>query len=606
VSPPVAAPGPVSSTPVVGTPHFTPAGSSDPTEQIKQLVQCGSTMYAVGSFTQILSGSATPITRNNAFSFEASPPYTVTSWNPNLDGTVYTIGFNGNDCSHAYLGGSFTTVGGSAAKGIAEVDTKSGALTAGFASSVTGTVETMVGWHGRLLVGGTFTSINGSGADKYFASLSPTTGKDDGYLALAISGSYSYTDDGGVAVSSNETHIVNQQLSPDGTKDLIEGDFTTIGGQLRQQIAMIDLVAGHAKTDGWDATGFNAPCAAVEPTYVRTATWSPDEQTVYVATTGYKPANGPGYVTTQPRAGLCDSASAFPATPPTATGDVAPTWINYTGCDSLYSVAADANIVYVGGHERWADNPDGCDEAGSGAVAAPGMVGLNVSDGSIAANPTRARGLGADDMLLTPAGLWIASDNFDGSDTCGTLSDHAGLCLLPYTFTANVPTVVGTVAVGHQVSCSEAPSAGLTVTYQWRLSGAVVSTTSTYVVPVTAYGHALSCRVTVQAGSGPTRSASSAVHTVHRGRALVVRTRPTFGAPKVGHRVTVTHGQWSPSAKTFTYQWYVAGHKVKGATHHRFRVPKSAAGHTLVCQVTASTPGYAPGRVKTVAAKVKR
>ena len=45
---------------------------------------------------------------------------------------------------------------------------------------------------------------------------------------------------------------------------------------------------------------------------------------------------------------------------------------------------------------------------------------------------SRARGLGADDMLVTSAGLWIASDNFDGSDTCGGVSGHAGICFLPY------------------------------------------------------------------------------------------------------------------------------------------------------------------------------
>jgi hypothetical protein len=36
-------------------------------------------------------------------------------------------------------------------------------------------------------------------------------------------------------------------------------------------------------------------------------------------------------------------------------------------------------------------------------------------------------------MLVTSAGLWIGSDNLDGSDTCGGVSGHAGICLLPYT-----------------------------------------------------------------------------------------------------------------------------------------------------------------------------
>jgi hypothetical protein len=45
---------------------------------------------------------------------------------------------------------------------------------------------------------------------------------------------------------------------------------------------------------------------------------------------------------------------------------------------------------------------------------------------------SRSRGQGADDMLITSAGLWIASDNLDGSEMCGGTTGLAGLCLLPY------------------------------------------------------------------------------------------------------------------------------------------------------------------------------
>ena len=45
---------------------------------------------------------------------------------------------------------------------------------------------------------------------------------------------------------------------------------------------------------------------------------------------------------------------------------------------------------------------------------------------------SRDRGLGADDMLLTSAGLWIASDNQAGSNMCGGVSGLSGICFLPY------------------------------------------------------------------------------------------------------------------------------------------------------------------------------
>jgi len=35
-------------------------------------------------------------------------------------------------------------------------------------------------------------------------------------------------------------------------------------------------------------------------------------------------------------------------------------------------------------------------------------------------------------MLVTSAGLWIASDNSDGSQACGGVSGLSGICFLPY------------------------------------------------------------------------------------------------------------------------------------------------------------------------------
>jgi hypothetical protein len=47
-------------------------------------------------------------------------------------------------------------------------------------------------------------------------------------------------------------------------------------------------------------------------------------------------------------------------------------------------------------------------------------------------NPTRSRGIGADDLLLTRAGLWIASDNYQGSQMCGKVNGLSGICFLSY------------------------------------------------------------------------------------------------------------------------------------------------------------------------------
>jgi hypothetical protein len=377
-------------------------------------------MYAVGSFTSIKRYSST-FTRTNAFSFSATSPYAVTSWNPDVNGVVNSIAFS-PDCSIAYLGGKFSSIGGTAVQNLAAVSTSTGAVISTFGHSANGQVETLLYYNGHLLTGGYFTSVNNNGsADKYMASLNPSTGKDDGFIKLGISGNYQFP-----GVDSNPTRVYNQQLSNSGTLDLVEGDFTSVGGQPRQQMFMLNLSGTTAAVTGWTSPELNTNCNFNEPFYAQAGAWSPDDSTIYVATTGYKPAGSPAGAT--PRTGPCDAAIAYPSTQTSVTHK----WINYTGCDSLYSTAADASTAYFGGHERWSMNPNDCDAQGPGAISAPGMEGLDPGTGALTFNPTRARGLGADDMLVTSAGLWIGSDNENNSVECGGVASHAGICLLPY------------------------------------------------------------------------------------------------------------------------------------------------------------------------------
>jgi hypothetical protein len=420
--------GPPQLTPVSWTPQLYSATVPTTTaaaEQVRQLVQCGSTMYAVGRFTQI-QRSGTIYSRNNAFSFSATDG-TVTSWNPNVNGQVNSVALS-PDCSVAYLGGQFTAIGSTTVKNIAAVSTATGLVLPAFASKAGGKVEALLSVGGHVLAGGFFTGINGSSRG-YMASLNPTTGLDDGYVDLNISGHYVYVGANGVQSAPNNTQVYNYSLSPDGTKLLVTGDFMSVGGQGRQQIFMLDLGPSQATLDPWYSPEFNNYCAPKEPFYLQDASWSADMSTIYTAATGFIPASGPGSTTSQPRAQLCDAAAAFPSTSVPTNAHL---WVNYTGCDSLYSTAADGTTAYFAGHERWANNGFACNHAGPGSVSAQGVVGLNPATGAVTYNPTRGRGLGADEMVVTSAGLWIGSDNFNGTDTCGGVHGHAGICFLPY------------------------------------------------------------------------------------------------------------------------------------------------------------------------------
>src|SRR5438270_3311810 len=208
--------------PVTGTPHFSP--THRPIEQVRQLAQCGGTMYAVGSFSQILQRNHA-FARHNAFSLSATSPFTVKSWAPKVNGTVNSIAFLGGKCSRAYIGGSFSSVNGTKAKNIAEITTSKGALVKRFAHNASAPVETLRAVAGRILVGGEYKSINGSSANPYMTGLNSTTGKDDGFVHLKISGHYQYP-----GVHYNATKVYNQAVSHSRKLDMVMGDFTSVGG----------------------------------------------------------------------------------------------------------------------------------------------------------------------------------------------------------------------------------------------------------------------------------------------------------------------------------------------------------------------------------------
>jgi hypothetical protein len=278
----------------------------------------------------------------------------------------------------------------------------------------------MFGYASHLLVGGTFTQTNGY-SRYYYESLNPSTGHDDGFINLHLQGQ----------LLNDVRQIYNQQLSHTGNLMLVEGNFTTVAGQHREQIFMLNLNTSPATLTGWTSAEFSQQCVAKESFYVRAATWSPDDSTIYVADTGVHLATWKSG--SFPLTGLCDAAASFPAT----QTSVSHNWIEYTGCDSYYSVGADSGAVYVGGHERWAQNPNGCNSAGNGAIADPGLQGLNPGNGTVETSggtPVYSSSkANADDMLITSAGMWIASSNRFGSDMCDGVSGLSGICFLPYT-----------------------------------------------------------------------------------------------------------------------------------------------------------------------------
>jgi len=400
----------VSSTPAL-TPQLGTSGNDGSIEQVRQIVQCGGTMYAVGRFSQVKNGgSSALIARNNAFSFSATAPYRVTGWNPNVNGQVETV-----ECGPSgsiLLGGQFTRAGGATVSNLAKVNGTTGAAMA-FATGPSAIVHHLEVVLGHLLVGGSFPG--------YLRSVSPTTGQPDGYGMPTIAGTYQFP-----GAAQNRTQIYNMSVRSDQLAVLMTGVFTSVNGQRHEQIFRLNMTRGAATPSAWEPTELRTHCATVQPFYAQDAAYSPDGRTIFTATTGFKPFDRP---TNVPRSGPCDAVIAWQAL------NQAPfaghNWINYSGCDSFYSVATDSATVFAGGHQRWANNPNGCDHAGPGAVAHPGLGEFSPTTGALQAGPNRGRGLGAKDLLRTSAGLWVASDNQANTDQCAGQSGHMGICFLP-------------------------------------------------------------------------------------------------------------------------------------------------------------------------------
>ena len=107
---------------------------------------------------------------------------------------------------------------------------------------------------------------------------------------------------------------------------------------------------------------------------------------------------------------LCDSAARFETD---GGGRHNPVWVQRTGGDSLYAVAVTGVAVYLGGHERYFDNPNGTDDKGPGpgAVSRPGIGAVSPATGrALSWNPTRTRGVGVRAFLVTRGGLLVGSD----------------------------------------------------------------------------------------------------------------------------------------------------------------------------------------------------
>ena len=345
--------------------------------------------------------AGTTVTRDDIFAYQLGTGVIDPNFAPQVNqGPIYSVVAGPNNT--VYVGGAFTTMNGVSQRGVVQLNvtpgtaSTDGALVTAFRGHVNNYVKSMALNGNALYVSGMFTSAD-STSEGSVARLNATTGAVDTSFSMPISNP---------AVSGLALKVDAMSLTASGQELVIGGTFLDVAGQSRPRVALINTGGGLGVTAtlaNWAAPILANNCSA-EHNDVQGIDFSPDGSFFVVATTGYESSPG-----TSPS--VCDSVSRFSAT---ATGtNVAPTWIDYGGGDSFYSVQVAGAVVYAGGHNRWSNN-----QCGNNAACAPNVV-LNMGLTAIDANtgltipwwqPLTERGAGTMSLTTFPAGEFSGSN----------------------------------------------------------------------------------------------------------------------------------------------------------------------------------------------------
>lgn len=358
---------------------------------VRDFAIVGNKVVVAGTFTTVRNhGNATNYTHRGIFAFNRTTGKLDQAFDPKVNGNVNALAA-GSDGT-VYAGGTFTTVNGAAQRGVVQLKVSDGSTVAAFSKSrLNGGVFALDRSGSQLYVGGLFTKAT-SAAHAGVARLNATTGKADANFDIQVSEPW-----------RGALRVGEIAVDPLGSRLVMTGSFRQVNGESRPQAAVIDTSGDKAKLADWRAGGFNKKCQAKVDYYARDVDFSPDGNYFDIVSTGGHAVSGSDKDT------ICDSATRWKAD---ATGnDVQPVWVNHTGGDSLYSVADTGAAVYVGGHERWLDNPNGHDSKGPGAVDRPGIGAISPSSGkALSWNPTKDRGHGAEALVASSDGLYVGSD----------------------------------------------------------------------------------------------------------------------------------------------------------------------------------------------------
>jgi fibronectin type 3 domain-containing protein len=363
--------------------------------QVNAILQLGTKVVVGGTFTTVRrAGTSQDLPRNYLFAFDMGTGVIDPDFAPQLNGAVLSLA-PGPDGASVFVGGEFGTVNGVTYRHLVRLGLSDGQPLSTFKANTNSRVQDLELNHGWLYVSGKFSQVK-SVARSGLARVDPGTGDVDPNLDLP------FTDPAQGSLGVQEIDV-----SPDGAKLVAIGAFGKVAGQDRVQVAVLDVGTTPATLSSWQTSDYpiyapgttTAWCSpAFRNTYTRSVKISPDGTYFVVGTTGAWRAHR-----------LCDTVARWELN---ATGPGQhPTWVNWSGGDTTWSVAATGAAIYVGGHFRWWNNPYQSNNAGPGAVAREGIAALDPLTGlPFSWNPGHERGVGSFALPATPDGLWAGSD----------------------------------------------------------------------------------------------------------------------------------------------------------------------------------------------------
>ena len=396
----------------------------------------GSTTVAGGSFTQVRQRTnGATLARTNIFAFDSSGAVSTT-FRPNIATRVWDVIPAGDGVS-VYVGGQFTNVGGAAATNrVARINVNTGQVMSTFRSPGFDNIVTDLELaNGRLYVGGYFKTAGGQ-PHVGLVALNPTTGALTDHLdPITFTDVFLDSPTAAIPTGNRGVGVEKFSITPDGSRLVAIGNFRTVSGQSRVQVAMINTSGARAALTDWSTTRFSNACHQNFPTYTLAIDFSPDGRYFVIGTGGaFFGGAGTGV--------LCDTNTRWETN---RSGPAQqPTWVNYLAGDTTNAIHATGSAIYIGGHFRWVNSAFVGDRRGPGSVDRKGMAALDPRNGLplnwIAGKlPLR---WGVMRFYSTAEGLWVGHDGDTlGNETTGRMGLLPRLSgrLLPSDNTGSLP-----------------------------------------------------------------------------------------------------------------------------------------------------------------------